>query len=91
MRVKQILKNSEGIIFVKDSKYGAISKEGTITIPNEYEGLKQIDNGYFIAKKDGKFGVITEKAVIDYQKKNQLEADGEVGIMTWKKLLGVKK
>lgn len=39
---------------------------------------------------DGDFGVATNKAVLAYQKKHGLEADGIVGIKTWKKMLGVK-
>lgn len=39
---------------------------------------------------DGKFWNDTRNAVIKYQKANGLKADGEVGINTWKKLLGVK-
>jgi peptidoglycan hydrolase-like protein with peptidoglycan-binding domain len=38
---------------------------------------------------DGLFGKDTRTAVITYQKKNGLVADGEVGIKTWKKMLGV--
>ena len=38
---------------------------------------------------DGLFGKDTRNAVIAYQKKNGLVADGEVGINTWKKLLSV--
>ena len=41
-------------------------------------------------KADGKFGSKTKKAVIAYQIKNKLVADGEVGLNTWKKILGVK-
>jgi hypothetical protein len=38
---------------------------------------------------DGKFGNGTKKAVIEYQKKNGLFADGKVGLNTWKMILGV--
>lgn len=38
---------------------------------------------------DGKFGANTRTAVINYQKKNKLTADGVVGLNTWKKILGV--
>lgn len=38
---------------------------------------------------DGKFGESTKKAVIKYQQKNKLTADGAVGLNTWKKILGV--
>ena len=38
---------------------------------------------------DGKCGKNTEKAIIAYQKKHGLTADGEVGINTWKKILNI--
>lgn len=38
---------------------------------------------------DGKFGKTTKNAVIAYQKKKGLTADGVVGYNTWKKILGV--
>lgn len=38
---------------------------------------------------DGKFGPKTKTAVKRYQDKNDLEADGIVGKLTWSKLLGV--
>ena len=38
---------------------------------------------------DGKFGSGTKKAVIAYQKKKGLSADGVVGLNTWKKILDV--
>lgn len=59
--IKQILKNSEGIIFIKDGLYGLMAKDGTVTISNTYESLKQLDNGYIVAKKDGKYGIIDTK------------------------------
>lgn len=39
---------------------------------------------------DGKFGVQTEAAVKRWQKEQELSADGQVGILTWKAMLGVK-
>lgn len=41
-------------------------------------------------KVDGLCGKDTRAAIIAYQKKNNLIADGEVGINTWKKMLGIK-
>ena len=38
---------------------------------------------------DGDFGAMTEAAVLAYQRRNGLEADGIIGNQTWKKLLGV--
>jgi hypothetical protein len=39
---------------------------------------------------DGLCGNATRNAIIAYQKKHGLVADGEVGINTWKKILGVR-
>lgn len=41
-------------------------------------------------KVDGLCGKDTRTAIIAYQKKNGLTADGEVGVNTWKKILGIK-
>jgi peptidoglycan hydrolase-like protein with peptidoglycan-binding domain len=37
---------------------------------------------------DGDFGTATEAAVLAFQRRNGLEADGIVGNDTWQKLLG---
>lgn len=44
------------------------------------------ENGYNLSV-DGIFGVNTQKAVMDYQRKNSLMVDGIVGPKTWNKLL----
>lgn len=41
------------------------------------------------AEADGKCGKDTEAAIKKYQAANRLKADGQVGINTWKKMLGV--
>ena len=38
---------------------------------------------------DGDFGSATDKAVKEFQREHDLGADGEVGNLTWAKLLGV--
>ena len=60
-QIKQILKDSKGIIFVKDGLYGAMSTDGTVIIPNTYDDLKQLENGYLVAKKEGRYGIIDSK------------------------------
>ena len=40
-------------------------------------------------EQDGKCGPITTQAIRDFQTKNNLEADGAVGLHTWQKLLGI--
>lgn len=52
--------------------------------------LTKIVQAYVGVTPDGKFGKATKQAVISWQKKNGLAADGIVGLSTWKKMLGVK-
>lgn len=87
----------------KFSKYGAdnvwgsecesVAKKAICkyrVIGYKYKNLTKIVQKAVGVKVDGKFGKDTKKAVVAYQKKNGLTADGEVGIKTWKKILGVK-
>ena len=39
--------------------------------------------GYYTGLIDGKKGPLTQKAIEDFQKANNLEADGKVGPKTW--------
>lgn len=55
----------------------------------KYSNLTKIVQKVVGAGVDGIFGNETKSKVIAYQKKNNLAADGEVGINTWKKILGV--
>lgn len=80
-QIKQILKDSKEIIFVKDGLYGVMTTKGTVTIANEYEDLKQLDNGYIVAKKEGKYGIIdsqnNEKLYFNY---SSINYNKELGI-----------
>ena len=63
-----ILKNAEtGIIYKSADKFGVMKTTGEVTIEPKYEELKESKSGVFIAKKDGKFGVI------DLEKKQKVE------------------
>ena len=42
-------------------------------------------------KVDGDFGPVTEKAVKNYQKENNLTVDGVVGNQTWSSMLKEKE
>jgi len=39
--------------------------------------------GFYTAEVDGKIGPITKKAIEEFQKANNLKADGKVGLKTW--------
>ena len=52
--------HGDDITIIKDSKYGVISKDGTVKIPIEYEDLKFAQDKYYIAKKDSKYGIISK-------------------------------
>lgn len=47
-----------------------------------------VAKGYGNFKPDASFGVLTEKAVRDFQADNGTGVDGVVGVKTWNKLLG---
>ena len=68
-RVTQI--NSDGVVFVKDDKYGFMDYEGNIKINPEYEEIKEINQGVLRAKKDNEYGIIdienNEKVKFDYK------------------------
>ena len=50
--------NSDGIVFVKEKKYGFMDLEGKVKINPEYEELKELNAGIIKAKKEGKAGLI---------------------------------
>jgi peptidoglycan hydrolase-like protein with peptidoglycan-binding domain len=66
--------NDNGVLDIGDSG------EKVVVLQN-----KLISLGYNITP-DGKFGRMTERAIEDYQAKNGLAADGQVGPMTASKL-----
>lgn len=87
----------------KFPKYGADGKWGTeseavakkavlkkVLVFNKNKNLVKIVQAKVGVAADGKFGAGTKEAVIKFQKKNGLTADGVVGLATWKKILGVK-
>ena len=60
-----------------------------ITVGYKNKNLTKIIQKAVGVTVDGKFGKNTKAAVIAYQKKHGLVADGIVGYNTWKKILGV--
>lgn len=57
--------------------------------PWRLKNLTKVAQKLLGLKADGKFGQSTKSAVINFQKSNKLAADGSIGKLTWRKLLGV--
>jgi len=80
-KITEILKDSKEVIFVKDKLYGVMKTDGTVTIPNTYEKLTQLKNGYIVAQKEGKSGIIdSEGNVRLYFNYNSINYNEELGI-----------
>ena len=56
----KILKSSDGAIIKKQNKYGVIKLDGTTLIDPTYEDLKETKTGIYIAKQNGKYGIINQ-------------------------------
>ncbi len=70
--VKHILKQQNaGLIYVKNSKCGVMNFSGEVQIEPVYDDLKEVKQGVYIAKKDGKVGIIdnaqNEKVPYQYE------------------------
>lgn len=65
----------------------AICKKQVVGYKNK--NLTKIVQATVGVQRDGLFGTKTRSAVIAYQKRKGLTADGIVGINTWKRILGV--
>ena len=86
----------------KFPKYGADGKWGNECVSvaknaickkrltYKYKNLTKIVQSAVGVTVDGKFGNNTKSAVVKFQKLVGLQADGIVGLNTWKKILGVK-
>lgn len=80
--IKAILqKQPQGVIFIKDNKYGVMEFTGKVLIQPQYTKIKELSNGYLVAEKDGKSGIIDtlnnillpfDYLTIDYNKKADL-------------------
>ena len=55
-KIKQI--NSDGVVFVKDKKYGFMDYDKKVIIKPKYQDLKELNAGIFKAKKDDKYGIV---------------------------------
>ena len=69
--ISKAKEDGAGVIFTKDNKYGFMNLKGEVLIDATYEELKEAKQGVFIAKKDGKYGIIdlskTEKLSFNFQ------------------------
>lgn len=84
--------NGDNITIIKDKKYGVITITGEEEISIKYEELKYAFKDYYIAKNNGKYGIInlnnetildTEYASITYRKEAEIiEAEKENEIET---------
>ena len=79
-----------------DGKWGAeceeVAKKAICKkrLTYKYKNLTKLVQAAVDVAVDGNFGAGTKTAVMKYQKRNGLTADGAVGLATWKKILGVK-
>jgi peptidoglycan hydrolase-like protein with peptidoglycan-binding domain len=90
---------ADGFKFPKygaDGKWGSecvsVAKKAIVKKRSSYtnKNLTRIVQKVVGVSVDGLCGNDTKKAIIAYQRKNGLTADGAVGLNTWKKMLGVK-
>lgn len=51
--------NGDNVTFVVNGKYGAEKIDGIVVVEPQYEDLKYIFGTYYIAKKDGRYGVVS--------------------------------
>ncbi len=58
--ITKILKSLDGAIIKKQNKYGVIKLDGTTLIDPTYEDLKETKTGIYIAKQNGKYGIINQ-------------------------------
>ena len=82
--------NGDNITIIKDKKYGVITITGEEKIATKYEELKYAFNDYYIAKSNGKYGIVnlnnetileTENVSVTYRKEAgiiEVEKENEI-------------
>lgn len=86
------IKDSEGKALAEDNILGWRTKSCIASLPVLKKGSKGqavefVQQSVNAVPVDGDFGVVTKKCVIEYQKNNNIEADGIVGLQTWTSLI----
>lgn len=92
---QQALNSQYGKGLAADGIYGSKTEAAAVSVRKGFKGavvtvlqkLLSSRTDYFGGAWDGIFGVITETAVMRYQKNNGLAVDGIVGKKTWRHLL----
>lgn len=79
------------IILLAVFSYGCDTPAATYRMGSSGDGVREIqrrlsDWGYYKGKVDGYFGVLTQDAVIAFQRKHRITVDGIVGAQTAEKL-----
>lgn len=64
--------NGDNITIIKNNKYGVITTAGTEEISIKYEDLKYAFSDYYIAKENGKYGIVNlnNETVLDFDNSN---------------------
>lgn len=79
------------VILLAVFSYGCDVAAASYRMGSSGDGVKEIQRrlsewGYYKGKIDGQFGVLTQDAVIAFQKKHKIKVDGIVGAQTAEKL-----
>lgn len=94
----QMAAYADGFKFPKygcDGQYGneteSVMKQCIVKrrLIHKYKNATKLVQRLLNVDQDGKCGPITSQAIKEFQKKHNLEVDGAVGSLTWKKLLGI--
>jgi peptidoglycan hydrolase-like protein with peptidoglycan-binding domain len=72
---------------VVETKSIEVEAADSIVAPrSEHIQIALKNAGYYAGNIDGKIGPMSKKAIVEFQKANDLEPDGKVGPKTWSKL-----
>lgn len=78
-------RHRQKVVYARENKSKATAPKASVVSPKNIQiALKK--GGFYDGPIDGKIGKGTKKAIIAFQKENNLVADGVVGKNTWMKL-----